>query len=126
MEDGPRDRREDTLALRGQIRRLQLQAFRREAERGGRDSRHLQKRPQDPDLRRLQIAEGSQEQKGEGQASFKAQEAMLRGAAPNRRQHTQLVRGGAAESHPPRGHRRRHGNRDGAFLRQGGNPQGLL
>ena len=51
---------------------------------------------------------------------------MLRGAAADRRQHTQLVRRLVAEGHPPRGHRRRHRNRDGALVREGGNPQGLL
>ena len=57
VEDGPRHRIRGDRPVRREIRRFQLQAFRREAERRRRDEGHVQERPQNPDLRRVQIAQ---------------------------------------------------------------------
>lgn len=57
MEDGPRNGRKDTLALRRQVRRLQLQAFPGEVERRRRDKGRVQERLQNPDLRQAEVPE---------------------------------------------------------------------
>ena len=59
MENQAGDRGEDHRALSRQIRRIQLQAFPREAQRGGRGRDQLRAATPHPDLCRLQVAEGA-------------------------------------------------------------------
>ena len=121
MEDRRRDRGKDNRALFREMRRVQLRAFPREAERGRGDSDRIPAALQNPFVGRLRVAEKAPSEKGKSEASVEAEERVLRRAAPNRRVDPQLVRAGASEGHAARRDRRRHGHGHGALFRQRGN-----
>lgn len=102
VESGFGDRGEGHRFIFGKIRRLQLQAFPGETERGRGDLHLLRHPASDPGLRGVQVAQKAQDQEGEGQAPFQTQKKGLRRAAGGRRLAPRLARGFASQSDPPR------------------------